>query len=220
MAKTFTLPPGAHLCVISPAAPVTVVAQERADVAITAAPDGMQVLEMEGKIVVKVPERSRGPLEIECPEGTDLSVSALSAPISLQGSFGTVKANTTSGDVDLDTAASADLRSVSGDLTVARCKGHCCLAATSGRVQVGDVGGEVKVCSVSGDVDIATRGQGDVMVKSISGDVRILVPPGARPNTAMKSFSGRTECCCEQGNDFLVGCKTFSGRVIVKAGEA
>lgn len=82
---------------------------------------------------------------------------------------------------------------------------------------MGDVGGAANVCSVSGDVDLSTRGQGDVSVRSISGNVRVLVPKGSRPFTALKSLVGRASCDCERGEGFALGCKTLSGRIEVRA---
>ena len=219
MAESITFPEEAELFVVVTACPVKVIAEERDDVQIAHGQCDLHIATRHGgkRVVAKFPPGCSESIEIRCPEGIDLSVASLSGDITLRGEFGRVKAISKSGSVRLDQGRQAELRSVSGDLSVGTCEGDSRLTTVSGGVKADDLGGAVKACTVSGSVSLAMRGLGDVSVKSISGDVSVRLPEGVRPASRCRSFSGHVDCPFPEGHDFSLGCKTLSGDIAIQS---
>jgi hypothetical protein len=105
------------------------------------------------------------------PEGGSVSASSISGDVETRGRLADVDASSTSGDVMIETTASARVQTVSGDVTIDHLTGTADLASTSGDVTVyGDSSARARARTVSGDV----RGSGglDLDGSSVSGRVR------------------------------------------------
>lgn len=171
-------------------------------------------------------------IEVRCPAGTPLSVGTLSGDIRLEGEMGHARVATASGDITVDRAASLDARSISGDLEVNACPERCRLSTKSGHIEARDTGaavadtvsgrirldrtaGPVKVRTVSGNVELGTDGSDSVSVRSVSGGVNVRVDKERRPETKLRSVSGKVTCDCPEGDDFPLEVMTVSGNVEV-----
>ncbi|MFB3092985.1 MAG: DUF4097 domain-containing protein [Dehalococcoidia bacterium] len=172
-------------------------------------------------------------LQVRCPTGTPVSVGTISGDARLQGQFGDATITTASGDITVDRAAALDARSVSGDLEVGGCSGHCRLHTKSGHIQADATGpaeantvsggvrllntaGGVTVRTVSGNVDLGTDGTDAVRIRTVSGQIAIRVPSGRLPQTRLRSLSGKVECECRLGADFLLHVDSVSGDIEVE----
>jgi DUF4097 and DUF4098 domain-containing protein YvlB len=114
---------------------------------------------------------------IVVPKQSNLRVETASADIRTHGDLGDVDAASGSGDVEVDQAAEADVRTGSGDISVRAVQGDCNTKSGSAEVVLGKIGGDCDVLSGSGDVvidEVAGKlkikaGSGDIVLKS-SGD--------------------------------------------------
>jgi len=114
---------------------------------------------------------------IVVPKHSNAKIETASADIRTHGDLGKVDAASGSGDVEVDQAAKADVRTGSGDIGIRAVQGDCSTKSGSAEVSLGKVGGDCDVLSGSGDVMIdeivgslkVKAGSGDIIVKS-SGD--------------------------------------------------
>lgn len=229
----FDLPAGTSLRLVTRRGHIDVTAEDRDDVAVETSGAVEAKTADDGKTLILAARRSSDRLEVRCPTGTDVSIGTMSGHVSLSGAFGSVVVTTTSGNVRLDRAAGVDLRSVSGDLHVARCDDRCRLLTVSGHiiaeatgpaeacsvsgpVRLGRTAGAVSICTVSGEVEIGTSGKDAVAVRTVSGTIKIKVPEGRRPSTHLRSVNGRVHCACAEGADFDLKAVSFSGPIEVE----
>lgn len=212
---------------------VAVVAEDRADIYV---PDGESIGEVvvddEGAVAITSANGGSARMELRCPTGSDVRVGTGSGRVELRGELGHVHVTTASGSVAVDRVASADLRSVSGSVSVGSCSQLCRLQTKTGRAEVGNAEraevstvsgrvtvdrakGEVQVRTATGAVEVGTAGSNDVAVQTLSGAVTVRVPSGVRPAARLKSLTGRLRCDCEEGSDCSVSVSTMSGKVEV-----
>src|SRR5262245_50026895 len=170
-------------------------------------------------------------LEIQCPTGSDLTISTASGAVDVEGDAGSVKVTTKSGNLSIERAAGVDARGASGKVRVGVCTGDCHVVFVSSNVRIGeaakatvatvtgniDVGAtdEAEVKTVSGDITVGGNAGSRVAARSISGSVKISVPEGSKPATRLKAVSGKVRCECEQGHDGEVRAATVSGAISV-----
>jgi hypothetical protein len=105
------------------------------------------------------------------PEGSSVSASSISGDVETRGRLSDVTANSTSGDVTIETATRVRARTVSGDITIDELTDTADLDSTSGDVTVhGGPTARAQARTVSGDV----RGTGGLFLdgSSVSGRVR------------------------------------------------
>ena len=214
MGKRFPLPEGARLRVLSVSARVEIEARNVADIEIE--PEDRRLETSDDGQVVETRTRVTN-LKITVPEGTNVSVGAVSGHVSLKGRFGTVKVSTVSGHIEVDEAAGdVDVRSISGHLEVERCAGRCRANTKSGRIEIGWVGGEARAQTMSGQIGVGTAGGGDVELRTISGRIRVAVDPGRHPKARLKTLAGKTENELAPGSDFEIRARTISGSIRVE----
>jgi DUF4097 and DUF4098 domain-containing protein YvlB len=184
-----------------------------------------------GGLRVHSPKPSK-PIDVLCPEGTDLVLGTVSGAVEVKGLVGAVKVATVSGNISVERAARLDVRTKSGTVDVGACEGECNVVVTSstvkvaeaGRAKVSTVSGRIevdqlddaKVQTVSGKVELGARGGGQVLVQTVSGNVDVSVPTDRTPSTALKSFSGRIACDCDAGSDGEIRVKTLSGAIRIR----
>ena len=216
MGTRFPLPEGARLRVLSVSARIEVEAKDVQDIEIE--PGNRRVEVSDDERVVETRTRATN-LKITVPEGTNVSVGAVSGHVSLKGRFGTVKVSTVSGHIEVDeTEGDVDIRSISGRLEVGRCGGRCRANTKTGHIEIGWVGKEVRAHTMSGGIEVGTAGQGDVELRSISGKIEVTVDPGRHPNARLKTLSGRAHNKLPPGSDFQIRARTISGSIRVEEG--
>lgn len=147
-------------------------------------------------------------VQAEVPEGTDIVVTATSAEVRLDGTFGATKVHTvsgnitvgtiergevdsTSGDVKLRTTGALEASTISGDVTVGHVRGRLKASLTSGDLRADRVDGDAEVATMSGDVAIARCDGDDIAIRSVSGDLRLALPAGIRVEPDIATVSGK-----------------------------
>jgi DUF4097 and DUF4098 domain-containing protein YvlB len=229
--RRIELPLGAGLRLQSRSGRVHVIAEERDD--IEAETDSLEwrADAKEGTLSVRSSRGGSKTLTVRCPRDTDVSVGTQSGSVRLEGKFGGVSVTTASGDIEIDAAEEADMRSMSGRLTIGTCLGRCRLNAVSGTISGHDldtvyagtisgsiklnrVMGDVRAKSVSGNIEMASLGDGNVTVKTVSGRVHIGLPAGTEPQTVFKT-RGRVTCEFAPGRDCRIEAASLSGSIEV-----
>jgi DUF4097 and DUF4098 domain-containing protein YvlB len=159
----------------------------------------------------------------------DLVIGTSSGRVRVAGSVGSVAVVTTSGKVQIDDAASLDVRTSSGRVTVANSRGEARVISrsgdveidhsgvadvttTSGRIVLHDVAGTARAHCASGKVDITMAGAHDVEAETVSGRISILLPAGTRARIDTPS-AGSVDA--EVDHDCVVTARSGSGRVDV-----
>lgn len=120
------------------------------------------------------------------PAGSRIDVRTASGNVGAAGRLASATVRTTSGDITIAAADSANLTSVSGDIDLVDA-GSVQASTTSGDVTVGTAGA-VGVNSVSGDVRVGCVA-GNASASTVSGDIRIGYSGPVRPSAG--SVSGR-----------------------------
>ncbi|HEY8171965.1 MAG TPA: DUF4097 family beta strand repeat-containing protein [Dehalococcoidia bacterium] len=229
--RSIELPLGAALRLQSRSARVHVIAEDRTDV--QAETDNVEWFTdaQAGLLSVRSSRGGSKPLTVRCPLDTDVSVGTQSGAVKLEGTFGSVSVTTMSGDIDVDTAEDADLRSMAGKLSIRTCHGRCRMQAVSGTLTAGDldnvaagtisgsikfgrVMGDIRAKTVSGSIEFASLGDGNIAVKTVSGKVHIALPPGTEPQTLFKT-RGHVTCQFPQGRDCRIEAASLSGSIEV-----
>jgi DUF4097 and DUF4098 domain-containing protein YvlB len=126
------------------------------------------------------------------PHGGAASVATASADMKLLGRYARLETKTASGDLSLrgEVEADAELKTVSGDISIDRIGGDVRVNSVSGDVRIDDVGGSLTAKSVSGDVRIGAAHAGEATLQSVSGDIEVGVAAGTNLDVDANSVSG------------------------------
>lgn len=169
-------------------------------------------------------DQVRSALTVTVPEGAEVVIGTSSGRVECRGRLGALAVTTTSGRVDVDSAAAVDVRSSSGMVHVGTVAGTCRVHAVSGQVRVEsagdadvstksgrialiDVHGPVSVHSVSGHVAVAMRRAADVHAETVSGRIELRMPrTDSLPGVGGEAPSQRAP---------VVSTRSTTGRVVV-----
>ena len=234
--RNIDLPVAVALRLQSRSGRVHVIAEPRDDVA--AETDRVESFLDDGgrTLVVRSSRGGSKPLTVRCPVDTDIVVGTHTGHVRLEGKFGGVYVTTMSGSIEVDDAEEADLRSMSGGLSIGTCRGRCRMNAVSGTVAGGEmdsalattvsgsiklrrVHGEVRAKSISGSIEMSASGDSNIAVKTVSGKVRIGLPEGTEPRTSFKT-RGAVHCEFAAGDDCRIDAASLSGSHSVSTGAA
>jgi DUF4097 and DUF4098 domain-containing protein YvlB len=147
---------------------------------------------------------------IEVPEGTDVTIGTASAKIECSGPLGRVEAKTASGEIEIDHAESAMIKTASGDASVATVTDDIKINSASGDARVGKCEGKANFASASGDVHVDV-GTGTVNASTASGDITIEQFTGRR--AIFKSMSGTTIIGVPTGTRLDLDATLLSGKL-------
>lgn len=188
-------------------------------------------LQADGSFNVEPSGFGTGDVLLVCPQNSDITIGTSSGRIELSGDLGRVNLVTASGRIDVDHAATLDVRSSSAGVHVGHCDGGCRVATTSGGVhiehtanaEVSAVSGKVVidevtdavVRTVNGSVSLGSHQGGRAHVRTVSGSVDITVPANANPSGHLRSVSGKIKCEPTAGTDGDINVKTVSGSIRV-----
>jgi len=154
---------------------------------------------MRGDIIVRV----------RAPRGADIEISTASADTSARGEWGSLKAQTASGDLYIDELrGDADVKAASADVQLREILGRATVNTASGDVKIDRVHGEVVARSASGDVQVDEALAG-VTVQTASGDQRVGAVSSGR--VTMQSASGDQTVGVRRGTRVFIDAKTMSG---------
>lgn len=226
----FDLPVAVTLRLQSRSGKIEVVAEPREDVVIEG--DKFDASEADGGATLEVRAGHAGskPLSVHCPAGTDVVVGTHSGAVKLTGDFGIVSVTTMSGDIEVERADEADLRSGSGAITLGACRDRCRMNSLSGSINAGAVGaasagtmsgsitidrvaGRFKARSVSGTIKAACDCEGAIAVKTVSGKVHLELPTGTALDTRFKTLAGKVRNPFPAGHDCHLEAMSISGSI-------
>lgn len=199
------------------------------------AAEGEAPFHVEGTAEVELGERRitvgnvASKLIVSVAAGTDLVIGTSSGPVDVRGPVGHVAIVTASGRVQVERAASVDIRSESSRVEVGQVAGVCRIRASSGKVHVvscGDadvagesgrielqrVAGHVDAHSVSGRIDVAMETAHDVRAETVTGRIEVSLPKGAtpyQPTDSALSTQRPPDCDC------TVIARSTTGKVVV-----
>lgn len=183
----------------------------------------------DGSVTVQPLPRGNAEIVLTCQPSSDISVGTASGRVELIGNLGQVSVVTASGRVDVDRAASLDVRTSSAAVHIGRCERDCRVATKSGSARVTAAGtvdistfsgkiivdsvGDAVVRTVSGSVSIVSKRGARSQIRTMSGSVEISLPIGAAPETTLRSTSGTIRCDVPAGSDGGLDVKTASGAI-------
>jgi DUF4097 and DUF4098 domain-containing protein YvlB len=174
-------------------------------------------------------DHAHGRVSITVPAGTDIVIGTTSGRVTVGGPVGHVALVSASGRVDIEQAASVDVRTESSSVEVGEVTGTCRVRAQSGRVEIGRCGaadiasksgrvvldhvdGAVDVHSVSGRIEVSLATAHDVHAETVTGRIEISLPSG----TVAFELDGPTDDRLRPpGTDCTVFARSLTGRVVV-----
>jgi hypothetical protein len=134
-----------------------------------------------GRLVVKAPSKWRQwvsrrgdsiEVAIGLPSGSRVDAEAGVAAFRCRGRLGALRCKLGAGDIQLDEAASVDLKTGVGDVTVGRSVGKTEIVTGSGAVRIGSSDGVAFVKSANGDISIG-EASGEVRIRSANGRISV-----------------------------------------------
>lgn len=155
--------------------------------------------------------------EISVPRRCALTISTVSADVSLSGTEAGAQAKTVSGNIDIsDTTGEISLSTVSGDVTGSNLRGELMMRSTSGD-------GHFRSCdlpsfnlnSVSGDYTAETplTRDGHYYAKTTSGNLHLLLPQNTGAVISLKSVSGESSVSGLPVEVIKSGRRNWQGRI-------
>ncbi|WP_331766777.1 DUF4097 family beta strand repeat-containing protein [Embleya sp. NBC_00896] len=148
----------------------------------------------EGRLSVKAPKSKtrswlrRGAsieVTIDLPTDSRVEVDAVAGDLRAEGRLGESAFETVSGDIRVDLSGGLRLKTVSGDVAVARSVGRTDVTTANGDVRIGEVEGAAVARTVSGDITVGTV-TGDLRLDTTNGDISV--------DRALAGVSARTQC--------------------------
>ena len=167
-------------------------------------------------------------VSVRMAAGSELDVHSALGAIAVEGQVGGCRVKTSAGDIRVQGATSADLRTGlgavvagdidgdaycstgSGSLHIDRIAGRAEVKNSNGDTTIGDSGGSLRVKAANGSVSI-DRAQGDVVATSANGNLRV----GSAESGAvqLKTSLGRIEVGIPTGTSAMLDLKTSYGAV-------
>lgn len=178
-------------------------------------------------------------IEVVTPRGSGLTAQTAAADIVCTGRLGDVRIVSASGHVRADGIETADLKTVSGNISVAHLAGRLrartasgnvevesatddvSVVTASGNVSVNDTTGDVSAKTASGRVDIDAFRGAMIGVKTVSGNVKVGIVPGRTVGLDLQSLTGAIRLPKEPtsgpagGPELRVKVKTVTGGITV-----
>jgi DUF4097 and DUF4098 domain-containing protein YvlB len=170
--------------------------------------------------------RSALDVHVRVPHQALVDVTTSDGDVRLEGSFREVRAETTSGDVEVGQVSGlASINTASGDIAIDSVAGRTAIRTASADVRCGRVGGGGEIKTASGDVRIdsvtdsvaVTTGSGDIelggadscKLRSASGDLRV---GGIRQGLGdLKTASGDIDIAVVSGAMVAVDAESTAG---------
>lgn len=111
-------------------------------------------------------------LHITVPVETNIKIAARSGSTTLEGNYGDVSLESSSGSVRIDTARRTRARTTSGSIRL-NASGNTCAQTTSGSITAGLIAGNYQLQSTSGSIKVESL-DGEGSAKSTSGSIKVI----------------------------------------------
>ena len=111
-------------------------------------------------------------VSVEVPSGSRLRVSNTAGDVLVHGDLGPCDLRTRAGNVEVDRAGDAVLRTTAGNVTIGTCSGVARLEARQGTIRAGRLVGRAEATSSSGDIVVDTA-EGGLRARSSFGEIRV-----------------------------------------------
>jgi hypothetical protein len=148
-------------------------------------------------------------LRVLAPHRAEVKLSTASADVRGRGRFGSLWAQTASGDLEFaEVGGRVNVKGASGDVHLERIGGEATVATASGDVHIGSVTGDAVLRSASGDV-VVGEAEGSVTVQTASGDQRVSSVVSGK--VTLQSASGDQHVGVRRGTRVHIDAKTMSG---------
>jgi len=161
-----------------------------------------------------------GSVELSVPRGASVNVRVQDGDV-VASDVAELRVNSLSGDVDARAVGrSADLSTMSGDISLSDSKGRARLRAVSGSVEATNVaplaaGDEFEASSTSGEVTLEGVSHARVDGSAISGSVRVAGPLAPGGAYEFKTISGDVTLALPAGASFRLNAKVvLSGEIV------
>jgi DUF4097 and DUF4098 domain-containing protein YvlB len=148
------------------------------------------------------------------PEPAAVEIKSVSGDVQVAAIGGKARIESVSGNVGLRGAAGAEIKLVSGDLTIENIVGDAFLNAVSGDIDVTRIKGSIEADAVSGDIVLEDVSEAQTVdIKTVSGNVTYSgqLKEGARYE--LKTHSGDVRMTIPAGSGFDLEANTFSGDI-------
>jgi hypothetical protein len=201
------------------------------------AADGTTVTCTDGRLRVVGPRNMTGifnkkygsvQVDVALAAGSALEALTGLGAVSVVGELGACRVKTSAGDVRVQGAASADLRTGlgtlaagvidgdahcstgSGEVQIERVGGRAEVKNSNGDTRIGDVGGPLRVKSANGHISV-DRAHGDVVATTANGNLRLGV--AEQGTVSLRTAMGRIEVGIPTGTTAMLHLKTSFGVV-------
>lgn len=145
-------------------------------------------------------DRVRSSITVTVPEGSEIVIGTSTGRVRCTGRLGAVAVTTKTGRVDVDAAASVDVRAATSTVTIGVVTGTCRVHTKSGRVRIDEAGdtevstrsgritlanvrGAVTAHSITGRVNVAMSESRDVNAETVTGRIELRLPRSAATDT-------------------------------------
>lgn len=197
-------------------------------VAVTCADGRLRVAGPRNRLVGPTKKSGSVQVHVRLAAGSQLDAVTGLGAISVEGPLGGCRVKTSMGDVQVQSATSADLRTGMGALVAGDIAGEATCSTGSGTLRIDRIGGRAEVKNSNGDTRIGTSGgplrvkaaNGDIEVDRAQGDVHATTANGSlrvgraeRGSVQLKTAMGRIEVGIPAGTAALLDLTTKFGTV-------
>jgi len=169
------------------------------------------------KVILPGRGRSKGTnLKIKVPNDSSLTISVVSADVTVEGVSGYHGINAVSGDVDaMLGTGDGQISTVSGDVDIvgSRIAGELRVNAVSGDLEIVDVVGELYASTVSGDIAVAKSNLGRVKLNTTNGDIDLQSIIGPKGEVDIETTNGDVDLLIDGKDDLNLKADTFNGDI-------
>lgn len=216
--ETFTLSGPADLDISVPSGSLVVESGSSGSARVsidTSQPDAWRVHQSGDSITISyergiVGRGGRARVRVIVPDRSSLKANTAAADVRATLELDRAVLATASGDVVLGDAASASIKSASGDIQIGRIESDLSLRSASGDVRIDEVGGSAALTTASGNVTVQTA-RGPLAASSASGDLRLGAYLGE--DLEGSTMSGDLDIGLPSGRSVKLKATTLSGSV-------
>lgn len=173
--------------------------------------------ESQGVVIIRNPEGGgiQADLEIHLASPASVEVRGHAGDISVQGTRGAARIETSSGDVRLEgLQGSIEVRSSSSDITLKDSGGQSVvLENKSGDIRLSEVSGVFNLRTASGDVHLERLSAQSLSVEAVSGDIRADLKDPISGAVNLRTVQGSVDLELADGSDCRVTLSTLRGSV-------